>query len=69
VASATNDPAAVFLTVALAELILAAGHAPGWEVFGTLASQRPNSTCRPTASPVSSTSTTLTSNISLPSRG
>jgi hypothetical protein len=37
--SATNDPAAVFLTVVLVELVLAGARSPGWEVLATLGSQ------------------------------
>ena len=39
VESGTNDPAAVFLTVVLVQLILAGTHSPGWAVLGSLASQ------------------------------
>jgi cell volume regulation protein A len=39
VESGTNDPVAVFLTVALVELLLAGSSSPGWQVLGTLMSQ------------------------------
>lgn len=37
--SATNDPAAVFLTIALVELLLAQGAETGWAIAGILAQQ------------------------------
>jgi cell volume regulation protein A len=39
VESGTNDPVAVFLTIALVELLLAGSSSPGWQVLGTLMSQ------------------------------
>ncbi len=37
--SATNDPAAVFLTIVLVELVLAQGFDPGWAIAGILGQQ------------------------------
>jgi potassium/hydrogen antiporter len=37
--SATNDPAAVFLTIVLVEILLAQGFDPGWAIAGILAQQ------------------------------
>ncbi len=37
--SGTNDPVAVFLTIALVELLVAGGQSAGWQALGTLASQ------------------------------
>jgi cell volume regulation protein A len=37
--SATNDPAAVFLTIVLVEILLVQGFEPGWAIAGILAQQ------------------------------